>query len=107
MECAWRSAAWRKGRLRGIQSACANTWWESINTTDCALRCPGESKDTVRIVKHWHRLPQEMMESPPLELLTANTAGIRAGCRTTQSLWVQVLWDSQEAAQGRSHSSRL
>lgn len=28
-----------------------------------------ECEDSVRIVTHWHRLPGEMMESPPLELL--------------------------------------
>lgn len=27
-----------------------------------------ESNDSVRVVKHWHRLPKEMMESPSLEL---------------------------------------
>lgn len=45
-----------------------------MNTTDCALAPRGqdkrqESKDSVRIVEDWHRLPKEMEESPSLELL--------------------------------------
>lgn len=40
-------------------------------------------------------------------LVTVNMAALGLVVGQTQSLWVQVVWDSLEAAQGRSYSSRL
>jgi len=38
-------------------------------------RCPLNIRKnffTVRVTEHWHRLPREVMESPPLEILRSH-----------------------------------
>ena len=80
-----------KRRLRGISSICTNTWREGAKRMEpepfewCPVTEPeakginwntgesiwtlGKSFFTVRMTKHWHRLPWEVVESVFLEIL--------------------------------------
>ena len=44
---------------------------------------------TIRMVRHWNRLPREMDEAPPLEIFMVSLDGALSGV----SLFTAVEWD--------------